>query len=106
MMQYTWKHFSIFTAILFCSLVSLADDSTGATLTYQTRRLNEKEAVLKIKATIEKGVKLFSITRTVADAPASTIHFDSSIQKYLAGPVAEIGKIISEKDTVLGLNVS
>lgn len=106
MMQYTWKHFSIFAAILFCSLVSFAGDSTGVTLTYETKRLNEKEAVLKIKATIEKGVKLFSITRITEDAPASTIYFDSSIQKFLAGPVAEIGKIISEKDTVLGLNVS
>lgn len=105
-MKYTWNHFSIFIVLLFCSLVSFANDSTGVSLKYETKRLNQKEAVLKIKARIEKGVKLFSITRTAGDAPASTIQFDSSMQKYLAGPVAEIGNIISEKDTVLGLNVS
>ncbi len=105
-MKNTLKHFSILSVFLFCTLVSFADDSTGVTLTYEARRLNDKEAVLKIKATIEKGVKLFSITRITEDAPSSTIHFDSSIQKYLDGPIAEMGNIISEKDPVLGLNVS
>ena len=82
-----------------------ARDSTGVRLSFDNRRINDKEVLLTIKAVVSKGIKLYSLQQSEKDALYSSIAFDSSAKKYLAEPVTESGNKQSEKDPSLDVTV-
>lgn len=86
--------------------VVFANDSLGVKLTSHAERLSGKEAVLYIKAFIEPGIKLFSITPKKSDDAASSIQMDSSLKQYLNGSIIEKGNIQTENDNILGYEVN
>ena len=65
------------------------------------QRINDREVLLTIKATVPEGIKLYSLQQSENDALYSSIAFDSAAKKYLAEPVVEKGNKQSEKDPSL-----
>lgn len=83
-----------------------ANDTTGVRLSFEKERLNEKEVLLSIRATVPTGSKLYALQKSEADVLYSTINFDSSFSKYLSGSVTESGNIKKEKDAAMNDEVS
>jgi hypothetical protein len=85
MKKFIYIGLSLFlTLIAFCVT---ANDSTDVKWQFEQQRVNEKEVVLTIKATVPEGVKLYGLQKTDNDALYSTISFDSAAKKYLAAAV-------------------
>jgi len=88
-----------FIASLFCIAMKLnAADSTGIKLLFAQQRINSNEVIISIKAIVPKGLKLYALQKSEADALYSTVVFDSSAKKYLADSVLEKGEGQTEKD--------
>lgn len=105
MNKYSVKIF-LFICSLFMAGLAFANDSLDVQLSAHAERLNNKEAVLYIKAVILPGVKLYSITPKNADDVATALHFDSTLQPLLNGNIQEKGNLQTEKDNVLGYDVN
>ncbi|MBK6624802.1 MAG: thioredoxin family protein [Chitinophagaceae bacterium] len=105
MLKYT-KNIFLLLFSFFLAPVVFANDSLGVKLTSHAERLSGKEAVLYIKAFIEPGIKLFSITPKKSDDAASSIQMDSSLKQYLNGSIIEKGNIQTENDNILGYEVN
>src|SRR5688572_16611327 len=104
MKKFIYTGLSLFlTLIAFCVA---ANDSTDVKWQFEQQRVNEKEVVLTIKATVPEGVKLYGLQKTDNDALYSTISFDSAAKKYLAAAVAEKGAVHTEKDASLDATVN
>jgi len=87
-------------AALLCFAFNVsAADSTGIRWGYVHERINDNEVLLSIKAVVPPGVKLYALSKTDGDALYSSISFDSSASKYLAGEIVENGASNSENDT-------
>jgi thiol:disulfide interchange protein len=93
--------------VLFCSfLTSLyAQDSSLVKFSYSYQRLNDKEVLLTIKARVNPGDKLYSVNKVSEDALFTTVTFDTTAKSFLSGAIAEQGKIKTEKDSSIGLDV-
>lgn len=105
MSKYIFKSL-LFLGSLLIGFTCFANDSLGVKLFSHAERLNDKEAVLYIKALIQPGVKLYSIMPKNTDDVASTFQFDSTVQKMRNGNLLEKGSVQSEKDDVLGYEVN
>ena len=94
-------------AVLHCiGLHVSAADSTGIRWGYVQERINDNEVLLSIKAIVPPGVKLYGLSKTAADALYSSIAFDSSANKYLAGKLVENGASKSENDASINAVVN
>lgn len=94
-------------AVLHCFALSVsAADSTGIRWDYVQERINDNEVLLSIKAVVPPGVKLYGLSKTDADALYSSIAFDSSANKYLAGKIVENGASKSENDATINAVVT
>lgn len=103
------KHFLLpvllawaFIAPLFCK----AQNVQPVSFSYSKQRLTEKEVLLTIKATAQPGVMLFSIKANSADAPVSSVSFDTANNKFITTALQENGKLITATDTVLKVSVN
>ena len=105
MSKYIFKSL-LFLGSLLIGFTCFANDSLGVKLFSHAERLNDKEAVLYIKALIQPGVKLYSIMPKNTDDVASTFQFDSTVQKMRNGNLLEKGSVQTEKDDVLGYEVN
>lgn len=105
MSKYIFKSL-LFLGSLLIGFTCFANDSLGVKLFSHAERLNDKEAVLYIKALIQPGVKLYSIMPKNTDDVASAFQFDSTAQKMRNGNLLEKGSVQSEKDDVLGYEVN
>src|SRR5690349_12293923 len=94
------------TCLLLAALMVQAGDSTGVALSFGKERLNAKEVLLSIKATIPAGTKLYALQKTEADVLYSSIQFDTAFSKILAGSITESGKLEKEKDAAMGAEVA
>ena len=104
MKKFIYTGLSLFLTLL--SICVAANDSTDVKWQFEQQRVNEKEVVLTIKATVPEGVKLYGLQKTDNDALYSTISFDSAAKKYLAAAVAEKGAVHTEKDASLDATVN
>ena len=75
-----------------------ASDSTVVRLSFDQHRINDKEVLLTIKASIPAGGKLYGLKKAETDALYSSIAFDSAAQKYLSSALVEEGQKHTEKD--------
>ena len=96
----------IIAVLCFIALNASATDSTGIKWGYVQERINNNEVLLSIKATVPPGMKLYGLNKSDADALYSSISFDSSVNKYLAGTVIENGASKSENDASINAVVT
>ncbi|ANE53202.1 protein-disulfide reductase DsbD family protein [Flavisolibacter tropicus] len=97
---------SLCLCLLFLSICLHANDSTDLKWNFDQQRINEKEVLLTIKASVPSGVKLYGLQKSENDALYSTITFDSAAKKYLANTVTEKGSARTEKDPSLDATVT
>jgi thiol:disulfide interchange protein DsbD len=100
-MQPAMKKFIRAGAGLLLTLIAFsawASDSTAVKLHFDKQRINDKEVLLTIKATVPDGIKLYGLQQTGDDALYSSITFDSSAKRFLAETVMEKGNKQSERD--------
>jgi thiol:disulfide interchange protein len=97
---------SLLACLHLFALSVFASDSTRVKLSYHQQRLNDKEVLLSIKASIPSGVKLYALQKSVSDALYSTISFDSIATQYISSKLEEKGIARSEKDPALEAVVS
>src|SRR5687767_9350287 len=93
---------SFFTLLVATCLSLLASAQVKFKSEYQ--RLNDKEVLLTIRASVDKGGKLYSVNKTSEDGLYSSVTFDSSVA--LNGKLEEKGALTTEKDTSVGVDVT
>ncbi|TDH27049.1 thioredoxin family protein [Segetibacter sp. 3557_3] len=94
--------------VLFLTSVFLsvsAQDSLPVTFGLSTERINSNEVVLRLKAKVPPGVKVYAIQRSADEPLFSTLTFDTSFARYLQDTVDEKGKVRTENDAALGATV-
>lgn len=96
---------TLFFLAFLLPLFAVAQDSLPVSLSYEKRRLNDKEVALLIHAEIKPGVDLFAIQQKADDALFSTITFDTSAAKYLKDSVRELSSPKMEKNKELNAEV-
>jgi thiol:disulfide interchange protein len=91
------KPFSAFFTALFFFTITNAQDKP---VTFSIQKEGKgNEYVVKIKAIIKAGNKLYSIKSFGEDAPLNTqIKFDSSVRKFLKDSITETGNAQTETD--------
>ena len=91
----------IFLSIVLISLMAHASDSLVVHFTIDKVRMDDKSVVVNIRASVPKGIKLYALQKSPDDALYSSIEFDSSSLKYLAGSADENGSVKKERDTTV-----
>ena len=88
--------------IILISLTARANDSLSVRFFFDKNRSSDSRVVINIKAFVSNGVKLYALQKSSEDALYSSIEFDSTCSKYLAGSVIENGAVKKENDTAVG----
>lgn len=96
----------ILIQLLLISLIAQANDSLSVHFLFDKTRTNDSQVVIKIKAYVPNGIKLYALQKSPNDAVYSSIEFDSSCLKYLDGPVKENGTVKKENDNTLSASVN
>ncbi len=84
---------------LFSGNVFSQDSSVNFSFTKE--RLNDKQVLLKIKATLAPGIELFGIQKSPEDLLYSNIAFDSSASKLLVDSISTSGIEHNEYDSLV-----
>ncbi len=92
--------------LLLISFNLFAQDKSPVNFTYEQERVSPTEVLLKIKAIIPPGVKLYALQKTEDDVLFSTIKYDSSANAHLSGNPSPAVAPKSEKDATLGASVN
>src|ERR1700712_4529640 len=98
------KFYSFCIAVLFSVITAasaFSQDSSAVKLSSSWQRINDKEVLLTIKATVGGNAKLYSVKKLSADAPYSEIVFDSSLNKMLSAEITESGQVKKGKESLL-----
>jgi thiol:disulfide interchange protein len=80
---------------------AFSQDSSTIQFSYNAQRLNNNEVLLTIKGKIAPGIKLFALQKSKDDIMYSSIHFDSSVQKFLNDSLKQKGTEQKAMDTSL-----
>lgn len=84
-----------------------AQDTTAVKLSFDQKRINKEEVVVTVTARVLKsGIHLFAIQKKTDDVVFSQVNFDSSVSKYLSGPIVEKGQVQQQNDPTLSVPVS
>ncbi len=99
--------FRVFLILFFLSPIigASAQDSLPVNFGFSTERISPKEVLLKVKAKIPAGMKVYAIQKSADDPLFSTLTFDSSFAKYLPDSVVEKTGVQRESDAALGAMV-
>lgn len=103
-MRVCLKRLMTVLAVLTVSQI-YASDTTAVHFTFGKQRINDKETLLIIKASVAQGIKLYALQQSQSDALYSTISFDSSASKYLIEKPIEQGIPFAEKDAAVDATV-
>src|SRR5690242_15625773 len=104
-MRAFYKRLTLIQLVLI-SLIAQANDSLSVHFLFDKTRTNDSQVVVKIKAYVPNGIKLYALQKSSDDAVYSSIEFDSSCLKYLEGPVRENGAVKKENDNTLSASVN
>jgi len=96
---------TLFFLAFLLPLFTVAQDSLPVSLSYEKKRLNDKEVALLIHAKLKPGVDLFAIQKKADDALFSTIIFDTSSTRYLKDGIRELTAPKTEKNKELNAEV-
>lgn len=97
-----------FTGLLlgsFCSLSTVAQDKAPVEISFDTKRVNDSIAYLNIHVKAADGIKVYAFQNNDEDVLYSSLKFDSSIQKRIAGKPTVTGNIQTETDPLLETQV-
>ena len=92
--------------LVLISWMAHAGDSTAVHFSFDKERINEHKVLVNIKVQIPGSIQVYALKKTDSDALYSSIEFDSSCLKYLAGPVKEKGSAHRENDKTLNAPVN
>ena len=73
---------------------------------YSQEEISPTQKIVRIKATIPPGVKLYAGKQLHPETVNSTISFDTVFNKYLDGPIVEVLTPKTEKDNTLQADVN
>ena len=73
---------------------------------YSQEEISPTQKIVRIKATIPTGVKLYAGKQLHPETVNSTISFDTVFNKYLDGPIVEVLTPKTEKDNTLQADVN
>ena len=85
---------------------TLREDSLPVKFLFEKERVSASSLILKIKATIKPGIKLFALQKTKDDVLYSTISFDSSSHSSIVGQFTESTNSKDEKDSTLDATIN
>lgn len=91
--------------IILSALQVTAQDNLPIKFNFDKTRISEHEVVLRIKAEISPGVKLYALKKSEDDVLYSTISFDSSSIRSNEGEFIESQNGKEEKDVTLNATV-
>ncbi len=96
-----------FPRVLICVLMflfsgNLFSQDSSVSFSFTKERLNDKQVLLKIKASLSPGIELFGIQRSPGDPLYSNIEFDSAASHRLIDSLISNGKEHNEYDSLVG----
>lgn len=101
------KRFLLSFWALLSTLLVLAQDTTAVQLGFDQQRINKNEVAVTVTAkTMKPGVTLYALQKSPEDAVFSQLSFDSSLNSFLKGSIAEKGNIQTKTDSILSLKVA
>ncbi|MFV0605636.1 MAG: protein-disulfide reductase DsbD family protein [Niabella sp.] len=101
------QYFLLLIALFFTTPILFAQDAGNVEITASSNRVNDSSVAITITAHVKKtGVRLFGLQKTPEDAVFSQVNFDSSVSTLLNGKLEEKGKIQTETDPILTVNVN
>lgn len=94
----------ICTLLTFIAFTITVQDSSFVSFSFDKTRVNFNEVLIRIRAKIKPGIKLYAIKSKEADPLYTTITFDTSYAKKLDGAIIE-SAFKKEKDVTLNAEV-
>jgi thiol:disulfide interchange protein DsbD len=96
----------LLAAVLLFALKASGQELPGVRFSFDKARINDKEVLVSIKATVPAGIKLYALQKNDKDVLYSSIAFDSAFNRYLTGTINEKGTVHSEQDATAGAAVN
>ena len=99
-----------YSRVLICALMlllagNLFSQDSSVNFSFTKERLNDKQVLLKINASIPPGIELFGIQKSPDDPLYSNIHFDSTVLHLLADSIIANGNEHNEYDSLVEARV-
>lgn len=98
------KRSILITCFLVCSLIANAQIQNPVKWSYAAKKLSPTEAMLYIKATIDKGWHIYSVNQKDGGPQKTSFRFSVSKDYTLVGKIAE-PKPIKKFEEVFGMDV-
>ncbi len=87
--------------LMFLFFGNAFSQDSSVNFSFTKERLNDKQVILKIKATLAPGIELFGIQKSPEDLLYSNITFDSSASKLLVDSISANGIEHNEYDSLV-----
>lgn len=104
MRKFVFALFYLLSTLLVVS--AFGQQNSTIKFNYSQEEISPTQKIVRIKATIPTGVKLYAGKQLHPETVNSTISFDTVFNKYLDGPLVEVLTPKNEKDNTLQADVN